>query len=88
VRILVASNEDLLNAVINGTFREDLYYRLNEYVIHIQPLRERSEDILFLTYRFMREVCVELCIELLEFSASFIPRFTLFAFRDFIKQEK
>ena len=68
VRILVASNEDLLNAVIKGTFREDLYYRLNEYVIHIRPLRERSEDILFLSYRFMKEVCIELSIELLEFS--------------------
>jgi two-component system nitrogen regulation response regulator GlnG len=68
VRILVASNESLLDEVIKGKFREDLYYRLNEYVIHIQPLRERPDDILFLADRFMTEVCTELSIELLSFS--------------------
>ena len=68
VRILAASNENLLDAVIRGKFREDLYYRLNEYVIHIQPLRERPEDILYLANLFMKEVCTELGIELLTFS--------------------
>ena len=68
VRILVASNEYLLDEVVKGRFREDLYYRLNEYVIHIQPLRERPEDILFLANRFMKEVCTELSIDLLTFS--------------------
>ena len=68
VRILVASNEYLLDEVVKGRFREDLYYRLNEYVIHIQPLRERPEDILFLANRFMKEVCTELSIDLLSFS--------------------
>jgi two-component system nitrogen regulation response regulator GlnG len=67
VRILVASNEYLLDEVVKGRFREDLYYRLNEYVIQIQPLRERSEDILFLANRFMKEVCTELSKELLTF---------------------
>ena len=57
VRILAASNENLLDAVIRGKFREDLYYRLNEYVIHIQPLRERPEDILYLANLFMKEIC-------------------------------
>lgn len=45
VRILAASNEDLKKAVAEGKFREDLYYRLNEFRIHIQPLRNRTEDI-------------------------------------------
>jgi two-component system nitrogen regulation response regulator GlnG len=69
VRILVASNEYLLDGVVKGRFREDLYYRLNEYVIHIKPLRERPEDILFLANRFMKEVCTELSIDLLTFSS-------------------
>jgi two-component system nitrogen regulation response regulator GlnG len=60
VRVLAASNEDLLDAVVNGTFREDLYYRLNEYVIRLQPLRNRHEDILILAYRFMAETSLEL----------------------------
>ncbi|WP_222937685.1 sigma-54-dependent transcriptional regulator [Spartinivicinus ruber] len=52
VRLLAASNQDLRAAVANGEFREDLYYRLNEFAINLPALRERSEDILFLADRF------------------------------------
>ena len=45
VRIIVASNEKLSEAVAEGRFREDLYYRLNEFEIMIPPLRERMEDL-------------------------------------------
>lgn len=45
VRILVASNEDLRKAVSEGTFREDLYYRFNEFSIVVPPLRHRKGDI-------------------------------------------
>lgn len=45
VRILAASNEDLSKAVKDGKFREDLYYRLNEFMVELSPLRERKEDI-------------------------------------------
>jgi two-component system nitrogen regulation response regulator GlnG len=65
---VVASNDYLLEEVIKGNFREDLYYRLNEYVIHLLPLRKRPEDILFLAKRFVKEVCIELGIELISFS--------------------
>ena len=68
VRVLAASNENLLDAVVKGTFREDLYYRLNEYVIRLEPLRNRHEDILFLAHRFMEETCLELNKEPLDFS--------------------
>ncbi|WP_262965757.1 sigma-54-dependent transcriptional regulator [Methylobacter psychrophilus] len=70
VRLLAASNEDLLEAVVNGTFREDLYYRLNEYVIRLQPLRNRHEDILFLAHRFLTETCIELGKVPLDFSVA------------------
>ncbi len=51
LRIIVATNENLQNAVMNGTFREDLYHRLNEFRITLDPLRNRKEDIpLFLTH--------------------------------------
>jgi len=69
VRIIAASNENLMDAVVRGAFREDLYYRLNEFTIHIWPLRERPEDILFLADYFMTEVCMELSIESLILSA-------------------
>lgn len=54
VRILTACNLDILDAVRNGTFRNDLYYRLNTLRIHIPPLRERPGDILPLARHFIR----------------------------------
>lgn len=51
VRIVVASNENLMEKVTRGEFREDLYHRLNEFEISIPPLRERPEDLnLFIDY--------------------------------------
>jgi DNA-binding NtrC family response regulator len=57
VRILAATNKDLLKATKEGTFREDLYYRLNVIPLHIPPLRERKEDIAVLLEHFMSDVC-------------------------------
>jgi two-component system response regulator HydG len=60
VRIIVASNIRLSDAVNNKTFRHDLYYRLNEFHIDLPPLRERKEDIpLFVEY-FMKDANREL----------------------------
>ena len=54
-RIICATNTDLETAVANGRFRRDLYYRINVIPIAIPPLRDRSDDILPLANRFMRE---------------------------------
>ena len=55
IRILAASNHDLAKAVQRGTFRNDLYYRINVVPIHIPPLRERSEDIPLLVEYFLKK---------------------------------
>ncbi len=55
VRIIAATNKDLKKAMQEGTFRQDLYYRLNVIPIHVPPLRERREDIKYLTYHFMEK---------------------------------
>jgi DNA-binding NtrC family response regulator len=54
LRILSASNKDVEKAVEAGDFRGDLYFRLNEYHIHIPPLRRRPKDVLPLAYHFLR----------------------------------
>jgi DNA-binding NtrC family response regulator len=59
VRIIAATNVDLRQAVEEGTFREDLYYRLNVIQINLPPLRERREDILPLAQHFIRKYSAE-----------------------------
>ncbi len=55
VRVIAATNANLLEAIENGTFREDLYYRISTVPIKIPPLRERGEDIYLLFLKFAND---------------------------------
>jgi formate hydrogenlyase transcriptional activator len=55
VRVITATNKNLEKAIREGRFREDLFYRLNVFPIEVLPLRERGEDILPLTWAFVKE---------------------------------
>jgi two-component system nitrogen regulation response regulator GlnG len=56
VRILAATHQDLERRVADGSFRHDLFFRLNVFQVHLPPLRERSEDILPLAEHFLRRI--------------------------------
>ncbi len=55
MRVIAASNEDLHSEARSGRFREDLFFRLAEYVIAVPPLRARPEDVPFLAQRFLKQ---------------------------------
>ncbi|HKQ07761.1 MAG TPA: sigma 54-interacting transcriptional regulator [Blastocatellia bacterium] len=59
VRLIAATNKDLEKAISEGTFREDLYYRLNVFTIFVPPLRERKSDVLQLADHFLEKFARE-----------------------------
>jgi len=63
VRVVAATNQDLVTSVASGRFREDLYHRLNVIQIHTPPLRQRAEDIPLLLRHYLAQAAKELEIE-------------------------
>ncbi|HEX5037690.1 MAG TPA: sigma-54 dependent transcriptional regulator [bacterium] len=55
IRVIAATNQNLENAVAKGTFRQDLYYRLNVIPIHLPSLRERRDDVVLLVRHFLKK---------------------------------
>lgn len=79
VRIIATSNRDLLGHVAQGEFRQDLYYRLNVFPVHVPALRERADDIPFLAEHFLRRFARKHGVRVTGFSES--ARAAMLAYR-------
>jgi two-component system response regulator HydG len=75
VRIIVATNENLIDAINKGKFREDLYHRFNEFSIYLPPLRDRGSDIMLLAEHFLLLANQELGRNVTQFSPEVIACF-------------
>jgi formate hydrogenlyase transcriptional activator len=79
VRVIAATNRDLLRSVAEGTFRQDLYYRLNVFPIQLPPLRERSEDIPPLVHYFVRRFSLKIGRKIARIQRETIDRLVSYA---------
>ena len=86
VRIIAATNKDLKKAMSAGTFREDLYYRLNVFPVQLPPLRQRREDIAALVTHFTSQTARELGWPAPEIDAAATERLTRYAWPGNIRE--
>jgi DNA-binding NtrC family response regulator len=86
VRIIAATSSDLDQMVKDGTFREDLYYRLNVIPIDLPPLRERREDVPLLVQRFIEHFCETHKLDLKTVSPQVMKALMAFDWPDNVRQ--
>lgn len=85
-RVICATNRDLKSMVGKGTFREDLFYRLNVVNINVPPLRERSEDIPLLVEYFIKKYCISMNRPLISIDSSALKRLEELSFPGNIRE--
>jgi DNA-binding NtrC family response regulator len=88
VRIIAATNKDIGEAVEKKEFREDLYYRLGEFIISLPPLRERVDDIPFFARKFLLEASAELNKQIREISGDAIGALVKYAWPGNLRELK
>ena len=88
LRLIAATNKDLLTEIKKGKFREDLYYRINEVHIKMPSLREIREDIPHLSAHFLNSLCNELNMKTLHFSDSVLDRLSSYSWPGNIRELK
>ena len=88
IRVVAATNRDLEKMVEEGSFRKDLYYRLNSVIIEIPPLRERKDDIPFLANRFLQDYCMEYGANILSFSHEVMEVFKAYNWEGNVRELK
>ena len=87
-RIIVATNQNLQDSVLKGSFRQDLYYRLYGFPIELQPLRERGNDIVLLSKHFINVFCNENNLSLRTLAKPAVEKLLSYAFPGNIRELK
>lgn len=88
IRIIVATNEDLKKAVKDGTFREDIFYRINEFMIELPALRERKDDVILYANHFLDLANNELEKDVKGFSENAINKFRTYPWPGNLREMK
>lgn len=88
VRVVAATNRDLREEIRAGRFREDLYYRLETFILKVPPLRERGDDVELLAHRFLRQFNVANGRDIRGFSADSIEALTDYSFPGNVRELK
>lgn len=86
VRLIAATNKNLLQEIAAGRFREDLYHRLSVVVIEIPPLRERREDIPILAEAFLKEIIAEYNMPAKSFTPAALQELTLYEWQGNVRE--
>ncbi len=79
-RVICATNRDLKKLVEDGSFREDLYYRLNVVNITVPPLRDRTEDIPMLVHHFIKKYCTSMSRDIISIDSAALKRLEQYDF--------
>ena len=87
-RIIVATNKNLMESVKEGTFRQDLYYRLYGLPIEIPPLRDRDNDIVLLAKKFIGDFCTENKLALKTLTQSAVNKLKAYSFPGNVRELK
>jgi transcriptional regulator with PAS, ATPase and Fis domain len=87
-RIIVATNKNLMESVKDGTFRQDLYYRLYGLPIEIPPLRDRDNDIVLLAKKFIGDFCTENKLALKTLTQSAVNKLKAYSFPGNVRELK
>jgi two-component system response regulator HydG len=88
VRIIAATNDELHKSLQQGNFREDLYHRLNEFTIHLKPLRERPEDITLFAKKFLTLANQELNKNIIGFDKEVLSKLTSYSWPGNLRELK
>lgn len=86
VRVITATNKDLKEEVENGNFRQDLYYRINVFPIHIPPLRDRKTDIYILLNKLVTKLCNNYNLKIKQFSGEALNKIMNYSWPGNIRQ--